>query len=620
MFEIKEHIDDLFLIGGYKKNQLPWIKGEKPSRETCLYNIRYEEHGALRRPGSIRPVSKPDYILMYSFSDPNACPRLFKCISYSKYSEDDMRESGYYTTPHGSYIVYQLGEELDFKEKDVRRIIHCARKSNKSIKKDWPFILTGQDLYDINYSPIVKKKPGRSTIRIVDLFAGLGGFHLAFKQLEDELKYRVKCEFVSEIKSDLISLYMKNYGVPAEKVNCDITKLDSREKILQSVPEHDILCGGFPCQPFSQAGKQQGFEDEAGRGILFNYIRDIIKIRQPKIVFLENVANLENHDNCNTWREIKSRLEEQGYYVVEDVLSPHEFGFPQHRKRIYIVAVHKNKGHLYNFEFPKGREDATCSIQDIIESNPEHFIPMTDLDKKRLDVWQDFLTECEKHHAELPHPVWAMEFGATYSYEKLAPAFQEVGKLKKYKGQFGSKISGSTIEECLDQLPNYARTDKDKQFPDWKIRFIRNNRRFYIENKSWLDNWMKKIEGWDNSFVKFEWNCTESEDMNLYTKIVQFRPSGIRVKMPTYSPALTFVGSQIPMFPWVEYKNPDGTTGKGRYMTIKEAARVQGMQDLSFEGLSPNRIYEALGNAVDVEVIKLIARNILTQIYYGSRR
>ena len=127
-----------------------------------------------------------------------------------------------------------------------------------------------------------------------------------------------------------------------------------------------------------------------------------------------------------------------------------------------------------------------------------------------------------------------------------------------------------------------------------------------------MDVWKEKLDGWDNSFIKFEWNCSESEEMNIEHKIVQFRPSGIRVKEPTYSPALTFMGNQIPIFPWIEYKKSDGTIEKGRYMTVKEATRLQGMQDLSFDGLPKSRIYEALGNAVNVEVVKLIIKEIIT--------
>ena len=110
--------------------------------------------------------------------------------------------------------------------------------------------------------------------------------------------------------------------------------------------------------------------------------------------------------------------------------------------------------------------------------------------------------------------------------------------------------------------------------------------------------------------MKFEWNCDESNHMTIEDKILQFRPSGLRVKRPTYSPALTFTSSQVPIFPWAEY-NDNGKIKKGRYMTMKEAARIQGMGNLSFNNLSKARIYEALGNAVDVDIVELIAKNII---------
>ena len=100
--------------------------------------------------------------------------------------------------------------------------------------------------------------------------------------------------------------------------------------------------------------------------------------------------------------------------------------------------------------------------------------------------------------------------------------------------------------------------------------------------------------------------------MNLYDKILQFRPSGLRVKLPNYSPALTFMSSQVPIYPWVSYSLPNGQKGIGRYMTIQEGANLQGMGELSFEGLSDSRVYGALGNAVDVGLVKLIAKNLIT--------
>ena len=151
----------------------------------------------------------------------------------------------------------------------------------------------------------------------IDLFAGLGGFHLALKQLGCE------CVFASELKDDLRTLYRINFP-DTPIVEGDITKVP-----LENVPPHDILCAGFPCQPFSQAGKRQGFNDEKDRGNLFYNILEIVKYHRPKYVLLENVATLKNHDNGNTWNTIKGELEKANYEVTEAILSPHQFQIPQ---------------------------------------------------------------------------------------------------------------------------------------------------------------------------------------------------------------------------------------------------------------------------------------------------
>lgn len=178
----------------------------------------------------------------------------------------------------------------------------------------------------------------------IDLFAGLGGFHLALQQLG------CKCVFASELKEDLRKLYQLNFPeLDEEYLKGDITLVD-----VNDIPSHDILCGGFPCQPFSQAGKRQGFNDEKDRGNLFTYICDIIEYHRPKYVFLENVANLKGHDEGNTWKVIYTKLhDELGYEVKEAILSPHQFESPQHRKRIYIVGARKDLGGLGDFHFPE---------------------------------------------------------------------------------------------------------------------------------------------------------------------------------------------------------------------------------------------------------------------------
>ncbi len=442
--------------------------------------------------------------------------------------------------------------------------------------------------------------------KFIDLFAGLGGFHKALESLG------CVCVFASELKEDLRKLYQINY--PTTRIEGDITKIDPK-----SIPDHDILCAGFPCQPFSQAGKRQGFNDEKDRGNLFNYICDILGAHKPRYVILENVANLKGHDNGNTWNTISNRLDELGYSVKDEIISPHQFGIPQHRKRIYIVCQRKEFGTLENFVFPKGIKKAKCDINSIIDEKDINVTPLKPETHEQLEVWQEFLDHVIANGDTLPgFPIWAMEFGADYDYKTLAPAFQSVDELNGKRGKLGAIIHGSTLDECLSQLPNYAQTKRSKTFPTWKIRYIEQNRAFYQRHKSWLNEWLLKVKDYDNSHLKLEWNCGKKVKPIIEDKIVQFRASGIRVKLPTFSPALNLVGTQIPIFPWIEIPESirkDGEPAKGRYMTLKEAAAIQGMQDLSFGDdeyqLPLSRCYEALGNAVNVELVKKVAKKLL---------
>ena len=446
-------------------------------------------------------------------------------------------------------------------------------------------------------------------LRFIDLFAGLGGFHFALSELGHE------CVFASELREDLRKLYHVNF--PGTRIEGDITKIRPED-----IPPHDILCAGFPCQPFSQAGKRQGFNDEKDRGNLFTYICKILDHHHPQYVFLENVSNLKGHDGGNTWETIRQMLDDLDYEVPEPaILSPHQWGIPQHRRRIYIVCRYRHNGDLSYFKFPEPPRKKNSNIKQIIDEADPDYIKLKADTREQLAIWQEFIDQTIAHGQKIPRfPIWAMEFGANYDYIDKAPAFQTLNQLRGKLGHLGKEISGATKAACLECLPVYARTNKTEKFPEWKISYIRRNRAFYQENREWLVPWIDRVRHYENSHLKLEWNCGDDATTTLEDKIIQFRASGIRVKLPTFSPALNLVGTQIPIFPWVklpiETLQP-GEPDHGRYMTRWEAAKLQGMKKLRFEdetfALSVPRSFEALGNAVNVTIVKHIAKNLIIE-------
>lgn len=442
-------------------------------------------------------------------------------------------------------------------------------------------------------------------LKFIDLFAGLGGFHLALQRLGHE------CVFASELKEDLQRLYEINFG--GGVIHGDILSFEPKD-----IPAHDILCAGFPCQPFSQAGKREGFKDKKERGNFFFTICNIIEYHRPKYVLLENVANLNGHDHGDTMRVILRELRKLEYEVADpEILSPHQFGIPQHRRRVYIVAADMRKGGLGNFTYPKTLKKKT-HIKSVIDESSTQYMHLKADTRHQLEVWQEFLDKTMEHEGKIPRfPIWAMEFGADYPID-VAPAKSSPDKLVGHKGKLGRVIYEGNLEDCLGQLPNYAQTGKDKVFPKWKIRYIQENRTFYERNKEWLDEWLLKVARFENSHLKLEWNCGPRATATIKDKIIQFRASGIRVKLPNFAPALNLVGTQVPICPWIKLpleSLAEGEPNKGRYMTMREAAALQCMQDLNFGNdefrLTQSRVYEALGNAVNVEVVYRIAKNLI---------
>lgn len=202
-------------------------------------------------------------------------------------------------------------------------------------------------------------------MKFIDLFAGIGGFRIALENHGQE------CVFTSEIDKYCQEVYEHNFGV---KPSGDITKIEAKD-----IPDFDILAAGFPCQPFSYAGKLEGFNDQT-RGTLFFDIVRILEEKQPEMFLLENVKGLKSHEKGKTLNTIVSTLKGLGYTVYWTILNSHDFGVPQVRERWYCVGFKKK----IKFEFPTGTNPNTV-LRDIMDpKNNDESLKLTDFELERI--------------------------------------------------------------------------------------------------------------------------------------------------------------------------------------------------------------------------------------------
>lgn len=382
----------------------------------------------------------------------------------------------------------------------------------------------------------------------IDLFAGIGGFHQAMENLGG------KCVFASEIDEYAIQTYRENYGIDP---GINIRDVDEK-----AIPKHDVLCAGFPCQAFSKAGHQKGFEDET-RGTLFFEIVRILKYHKTPYIILENVRNLTAHDNGNTWRVIKQSLKELGYVITENpiIISPHQLGVPQIRERVVILGIHESVGiKQINVKLPTIEKDTinflTSGIIQTEEVDKKYSI--TAHEEMVLTCWDEFIKGIKEK--VIGFPIWSDEFGQTYDYTNL-------------------------------------------EYPDWKVTFIRKSRQLYENNKEFIDQWLKKwnyLKDFTMTEQKFEWQCGKDCE-SVWDALIQFRPSGVRVKRPSVFPALVAM-VQIPIIGKVR-----------RRLTPREAARLQSFPDSFICNPNDHQAYKQFGNAVNVKVIEYMATQLFSQ-------
>ncbi|BCR35704.1 DNA cytosine methyltransferase [Mariniplasma anaerobium] len=385
----------------------------------------------------------------------------------------------------------------------------------------------------------------------IDLFSGIGGFHIALKKLGGE------CVFASEIDQNAVEVYKNNFQM---EVHGDITKID-----LNKIPYADLLAGGFPCQSFSKAGLQNGFNDNT-KGTLFFNIKEIlshfVNNHKPiKYVLLENVKNLTTHDKQDTWNTIIRILKELGY-IIHDypmIMSPTdlEIPIPQSRDRVYIYGIHESYNvKLPNIEFTKkNKNNSNLFDSNILEIEVDQQYNLDDNKVKLIEMWQEFLDNIEFKPS---FPVW----GNYFHYPSNNP----------------------------------------EQAPEWKLRIISRNQEFYQEYKTYIDKWAQKYDFWNlkPTFQKLEWQCQE-DCTRLNETILQFRPSGLRAKRPTFIPALVAI-SQIPI---IYYQN------NYRKLTPRECARLQSFPDSFKISNIDTQAYKQFGNTVNVGVVEYIAKRLL---------
>ena len=378
------------------------------------------------------------------------------------------------------------------------------------------------------------------TKKFIDLFCGIGGFHTALNHFDFE------CLLACDIDKACREVYKNNYGItPVE---------DVRKIIPQELPDFSVLCGGFPCQSFSNGGKKKAFDDD--RGLLFDEIMRIAKVKQPELMFLENVKHIRKVSEGKVLEYILDKLDKHNYYVQTFDISPHQFGVPQQRERVYFVCIHKSIYHNKKLQLNIPR-NKPIELERFLEKKPD---PKYNISGDILDVLN----------------IWDIMIKKFEVNEKLSPTI------------------------LVNEFNNSYTQEEFLQIADWKRDYIIKNKPLYKKYKKDWDEWLKKNKSVLDKreiYAKLEWQTgLVKKNDSIFNHFIQFRQSGIRVKKAHYFPTLVAI-SQIPIY------------GKEkRYITPRECARLQSFPDtFKIDPIDKNS-YKQFGNCVNVDNVKTIMK------------
>ena len=423
-----------------------------------------------------------------------------------------------------------------------------------------------------------------TTIKFIDLFAGIGGMRLGLEKACKSLGIHSECVLTSEIKSTAIKVYQQNFN--EDKIWGDITEISS-----QKIPDFDVLLAGFPCQPFSSAGTRQGFLDT--RGTLFFEIERILQDKSPFGFLLENVEGLVQHDDGRTLTTIVNKLEQLGYQVKCDVLNARDFGVPQDRKRVYITGTKTNS---ISLNFPRNNKSV---LLNILETGCPTL--QTNFVKKLLAQYS--LDELygksirDKRGGEDNIHSWDLELKGNVSTEQreLLNLLLKQRRRKNWSAKKGIHWMDG-IPLSLDEIETFYQHKDLKQILD------------DLANKGYLKyehpKDIQEVVNKDGKTVKKrEYRLDLPKGYNIVVGKLSFPINKI---LNPHDIAPTLVATDMQRLAVVD--------GKGlRCLTIREGLRLFGFPEDYHINLPINKAFDLLGNTVVVTVVREISERIVIQ-------